>query len=385
MSSTSTSSRTVLSEALQRAVARRVKQLRGTFDRLGIDAMLVSGEHDIKYLTGFCGHDTELLILPDRAFIITDSRYDTSLEPWRDFAMFDVVMGIRHRLTDSVRSLAGDAKIKRLGVQADRLTVVRHRSLTTALADFTLVDTADVVATLRMKKDDLEVRMIERAIQVHHEALTATVQDITLGMTEAALYARLDYEMKKRGATAPSFNGIVGAGPNSALPHHETGDTPITEGILLIDTGAVVDGYCSDITRTFGVVSLSDQLRGIYDIVLEAQLAAIAFAKPGVTCAATDKAARDVIERAGYGEYFGHGLGHGMGMDVHEPPYFNSLETDTVLEPGMIMTFEPGIYIPGVGGVRIEDDVVITEGGNRVLSSWPKLLDEIMLDPSARR
>ncbi|MEM7227511.1 MAG: Xaa-Pro peptidase family protein [Planctomycetota bacterium] len=381
----STAQQTTLPSDLHQATGHRLNRLRDTFSDAGIDAMLVGHEDDIRYLTGFCGHDTELLVTPDHTTIVCDNRYDTSLEPWRHADGFTVVMGTRHRLSDSVRELAASAHIRRLGVQADRLTVIGFRSLATALPDLQVVETTNLVTRLRQNKDDLEIAAIRHAIRVHHEALTATMQAVEIGMTERELYAVLDHEMKNRGATAPSFDAIIGVGANSALPHHETGDTPITEGVLLIDAGASVNGYCSDITRTFGVGSMPDTIREIYQVVLDAQIAAIEYARPGVTCADTDKAARDVIEAAGYGKYFGHGLGHSMGINVHESPYFNHLETTTVLEPGMIMTFEPGIYIPGVGGVRIEDDVLITETGTDILSEWPKQLDDMIITPAGSR
>jgi len=375
----------VQSSEMQAALAARLARLRALFENRGIDAMLVSGEYDLRYLTGFVGHDSELLVTPDCAYIISDARYDSALDPWRSVEMYEVVMGERHRLDQSVRQLTGDAKITRLGIQIDRISVVAYRARLDALGEANIVDAPDMVAPLRRIKDHVEIAKIERAIRVHREALDVTLAQVHIGMTESELYARLDYEMKTRGASRPSFDGIVGAGPNSALPHHETGEALITEGILLIDAGALVDGYCSDITRTFGVTSLDDEIRRIYDIVLEAQIAAIEFAKPGVTCADTDRAAREVIERAGYGDRFGHGLGHGMGMEVHEPPYFNALETETRLEPGMVMTFEPGIYIPGVGGIRIEDDVLITETGTRILNDHPKSLDEAIISPDDGR
>ena len=159
----------------------------------------------------------------------------------------------------------------------------------------------------------------------------------------------------------------------------------IEAGTLLIDWGAVVDGYCSDMTRTFGVGTLPEKVRELYDVVLDAQLSAIDACAPGRVCAEIDALARGIIERAGYGEHFGHGLGHGLGLDIHEDPYFNDLETEVVLEPGMVMTVEPGIYLPGVGGVRIEDDVLITDVGCRVLTDFPKDPDAAVIDAAGAR
>ena len=169
--------------------------------------------------------------------------------------------------------------------------------------------------------------------------------------------------------------------PRSSVIHHQTGTVTIGQGVLLVDWGAVADGYCSDMTRTFGLGGLPAKISEIYQIVLDAQLAAIEACRPGKACIEIDSIARDLITTAGYGERFGHGLGHGLGLNVHEAPYFSRHAADAILEPGMVMTVEPGIYLPGVGGVRIEDDVLITDAGCRVLTDYPKDLDSIMLEP----
>lgn len=357
------------------ACAGRQRRLTESLTQNNIDALLVSSEKDIQYLTGFVGHDSLLLITPDVATIISDPRYDEYLNPWRQTNAAEVVMGKRHRLADSVRSLCESRKVARLGIQAEYVTIAGRAKLAAALGESRLVETANLVATLRQRKDALEIATIERAIAIQQDALTCALNQLTIGSSELEFSALLEYEMKMRGAQGTGFTPIIGAGANSSIIHHSTGHSPIQPGVLLVDWGANVDGYNGDLTRTFGIgdqASVPKKIREIYAIVLEAQLAAIDAIAPGKICAEIDAVARRVITKAGYGDYFGHGLGHGLGMDVHESPYFNDLETSTRLEPGMIMTVEPGIYIPGVGGVRIEDDVLITDTGARVLSDFPK-------------
>ncbi len=360
----------------------RLQRLRALFDKLAVDALLVGCETDIRYLTSFVGHDSLLLVTAGDVWIVSDPRYDEFLDPWRESAIARVVMGTRHRLHEDVRGLCDKNSVHRLGVQADHLTVAGRAALASQLAGVKLMDTTAVLTGLRMIKDDLEISNIETAIAIGQQALSAALAALRAGMTELELSGLIDYEMKRRGAFTDSFDAIIGTGANSSIIHHATDTTPIEPGVLLIDWGASFNGYCGDLTRTFsiGPAPPPERIRELYGIVLDAQLAAIDFARPGVTCAAVDRVARDVITAAGYGEHFGHGLGHGLGMDVHESPYFNNLQTDVALQTGMVMTFEPGIYLPGVGGVRIEDDVLITPTGTRVLSDFPKSLDDAVVE-----
>jgi Xaa-Pro aminopeptidase len=372
----------MLIEATQEACRARMQRLQAALGEQGVDALLVNSEKDIMYLSGFVGHDSLLLVSPAQAVIVSDNRYDEFLDPWRSSGFCEVVMGIRHRLEETIREQCAGGSISRLGIQAEYLTVARRAKIGAALTGIDLVETTGVVGTLRMCKDPLEVSRIEQAIAWQEAALEEALRRVVPGMTEQQLLAHIEFEMKSRGAFGPSFDCILGAGPNSSIPHHQTGSTPITPGTLLIDWGAMSsDGYNGDLTRTFAIGAFPDKIREIYDIVLEAQVAAIDAAGPGQRCADIDKVARDIITNAGYGEQFGHGLGHGLGLEVHEDPYFNNL-SDVVLAPGMVMTVEPGIYLPGVGGVRIEDDILITESGNRVLSSYPKDRDSMILEPA---
>lgn len=362
------------------ALGRRLAALQACFDRAGVDALLIHCENDIRYLTGFVGHDSLLLVRPQAAIIISDSRYDEFLDPWRQAGAAEVVMGVRHRLHESVRVLCSDHGIRRLGIQAEHVTIATRETLASALGAERLVPVTGLVGRLRQRKDNLEIASIERAIRIAQDAIGSTLEQIVVGMTELEFSAILEYEMKSRGSEGAGFTPIIGAGANSSIIHHQTGSSKIEPGALLVDWGATVDGYCSDLTRTFAIGDWPAKLRKVHPVVLEAQQAAIQAIAPGKTCAEIDAVARRVIVKAGYGEQFGHGLGHGLGMDVHESPYFNDLETAVRLEPGMVMTVEPGIYLPGIGGVRIEDDVLVTERGARVLSDWPRDLPSCTID-----
>jgi Xaa-Pro aminopeptidase len=378
---------TLLPNALADACAHRRSGLLPVLQTAGIDALLLSCEKDIQYLTGFVGHEGLGMVAIEggslRGIIISDSRYDEYLEPWRKADAAEIVMGTRHRLPEAVRQVCAQRGIKRLGVQAEHITVAGREKLAKAVGDPLLTNTIDLVGAQRIRKDAFEIERIEQAESLAQDAMTAAVNQLSLGMTELQFSAVLEYEMKSRGAHGSAFTPIIGAGANSSIIHHSTGNTPIAPGVLLVDWGAMVDGYNSDLTRTFFIGPATAKLREAYKIVLDAQMAAIDAIAPGKACAEIDAVARDIIAKAGYGPQFGHGLGHGLGMDVHEEPYFNSLQTDVALQPGMVMTVEPGIYLPGVGGVRIEDDVLVTDRGCRVLSDWPKDLSSAAIEPAA--
>ncbi len=365
------------------ACARRQDRVRQALEAAGAEALLVGHSTDIRYLTGFGGHDSLLLVSREGTppVIITDPRHDQLLEPWRQACAAIVVMGTRHQLGRSAREACEQRGIATLAIQSEHVTLAARKGLGKALPKIGIVETEGLVGTLRMHKDALEIAAIEQAIGIHQDAMQAALARLSPGMTELELAASIEYEMKVRGASRPSFDTCVSAGANSAVIHYMTGHDPVREGALLLDWGAVAGDYCSDMTRTYGIGGLPPTVIELYDIVLDAQLAAIDACAPGRSCAEVDGVARKIITDAGYGEQFGHGLGHGLGLDVHEAPYFNQQSTDVRLEPGMVMTVEPGIYLPGVGGVRIEDDVLITDDGCRVLTNFPKDPSDMVLEP----
>lgn len=261
---------------------------------------------------------------------------------------------------------------RRVGVAVRRIGWFTGRALEAA-GDFDLVVEPDPVARVRAIKDGEEVARIRRATQITEEALAETVAGIRPGMTEGEVAWRLERAMRERGAEAVGFELIVSAGANSALPHHVPAGDRIRAGdVLLFDIGASHKGYLSDITRVFAVGKAPDELARIYDVVLEANQAGLAAFAPGVSGPTVDQAARAVIERAGYGEQYTHGLSHGVGIEIHEEPASSGSGAVAAYEPGMVCTAEPGVYLDGVGGIRIEDMLVITETGCEVLSRFPK-------------
>ncbi len=234
--------------------------------------------------------------------------------------------------------------------------------------------TTGLVEAIRMKKDENEVKIIQDAANIADAAFAHIIHFIRPGLTELDVSNELEFFMRKQGATSSSFDMIVASGQRSALPHGVASEKIIEKGELVtLDFGAYYKGYCSDITRTVAVGKVSEELRAIYQTVLEAQLRGMSGIKPGLTGKQADALTRDYITEMGYGDYFGHSTGHGLGMEVHEGPAL-SMKSNTVLEPGMVVTVEPGIYIAGVGGTRIEDDTLITEDGNRSFTHSPKEL-----------
>ena len=232
------------------------------------------------------------------------------------------------------------------------------------------------MANLRKVKDDHEIDLIRKAVAVAEEAFEAIRSEIQVGQTENYLAGLLLLELRSRGASGSSFPVIMAAGANSSLPHYRPGESLVQrDQPLLIDWGAIYKGYCSDLTRMLMIGRISSRIKQAYKVALEAQETAIAFLRPGVTTLQADRVARDVIERAGFGNEFGHGLGHGIGRDIHELPVMRKIGGEEELRPGMIVTVEPGIYLPGEGGVRIEDDVLITHSGREVLSTLDRTFE----------
>lgn len=262
---------------------------------------------------------------------------------------------------------------KRIGVEPRQLRLLEFRYVKDAAPEADYPDASDVLSGLRLKKDYSEVEAMRRAVKIAQDALEATIPTMKIDITEKAIAAELVMQLLRHGSDPElPFAPIVSAGPNAANPHASPSDRKLQAGdLLVVDWGAAYNGYISDLTRTFAVSEVNEEYRKIHKIVQEANAAGRAAAKPGVPCANVDKAARNVIEQAGYGEYFTHRTGHGIGMEGHEEPYMRG-DNMQVLEPGMAFTVEPGIYLPNRNGVRIEDNVVITETGADVLSDMPR-------------
>lgn len=339
-----------------------------------LDALLISAPENRRYISGFTGSAGYLLIAPDRAVLVTDSRYmEQATKQAPDFQVMQVRGG-----WDWLLELLKETGIKRVGFESRDMTVATYNALVDALkeedtlGDVSLIATSDIAEEHRAYKDQEELAMLQKAIDASDAAMQAVCPTIQEGMTEKEVAWRMEVAMRDFGADGISFDTIVAAGPNGAMAHHRPSDQPIRSGEpIVIDMGAQVGGYCSDITRTVVVGEPDDTFRKIYDIVLGAQLTAINIVRAGMTGGECDELSRTVITEAGYGDNFGHSLGHGVGLAVHENPRVGPKSTDK-LHRNMVFTVEPGIYITGWGGVRIEDIVVLEEDGAKVLSKASK-------------
>ena len=356
------------------SIPDRIARLRSKMVDLEVDGFLVSAPENRRYLSGFTGSNGYLLITESDAVLATDFRYVEQAESESPPYRIHRTRGGTPWLPDMLSELGVSA----LAIEADHMTVAAHSALTTALeesenaSDVQIENTSGVVTGVRAVKDASELAVIQKAVEIADLAMASVASGIAPGMTEARIAWDLEMEMRRLGADGPAFDIIVGAGPNGALPHHRADESVVQRGDpVVIDMGASYEGYNSDLTRTFYTGRPDDEFLAIYSVVLQAQETAIREVRPGMTGQEVDEIARAVIEEAGYGEEFGHGLGHGVGLAVHERPMVVPTSED-VIEDGMIFTVEPGIYISGWGGVRIEDIVVMENGRARILTGSPK-------------
>ncbi|OAB48323.1 M24 family metallopeptidase [Paenibacillus antarcticus] len=355
----------------------RLNRLDSSMQQMGLDALIITDPKHVYYLTGFASDPHErflglVLRRGDEPVLIVPA-----LDAEAAHAASSVQSIITHSDTDHPYDLLKKqlkGRISSLGIEKDQITVSRFELLQASLEAQSYHDIGPILQSLRVQKTPEEIVRMKNAINLIEEVLRQGLTRVQVGVTEIELVAELEYLMKKLGADGPSFDTMVLSGPNTALPHGVAGQRRIQNGdLLMFDMGVFANGYASDITRTFAVGELGNELTTIYNTVLEANLQGIHSIRPGVTLASIDQAARSVIDRAGYGPQFMHRLGHGLGMDVHEYPSIHGNNSDLV-QPGMVFTVEPGIYVPGLGGVRIEDDIVVTEQGVEVLTSFPKEL-----------
>lgn len=339
---------------------------------------LVTNPTDVAYCTGFLGGDSYLLMphlgSKGRPVIISDFRYEEELAEQRSICDIHIRKG---SLVDAVAQFMSQHGMKTCAVQADHLTVAEHHALAKAArraSGCRLLAVTGVVGRLRAVKDAQEVALIRGAIRIQEAALKAVLPTLRPGQSELEIAAALEAEMKRRGSSAPAFETIVAARANGSLPHYRPGSAKTGAGRpLLIDWGAVHRGYRGDMTRTFSFGKWPAGIAEIYDIVLEAHERAAEGLRAGVSTREVDTLARGFIAKSGYGPRFGHGLGHGVGLQTHEAPRLHHLPSaDEPLRAGMVVTIEPGIYLPGVGGVRIEDNYLVTETGSENLSSLPR-------------
>lgn len=317
-----------------------------------LDAVILSKPENIRYLTGYTGDTGVYVQNRDRQYLLTDFRYAEQAEQQ---AKTCEIITVKHSYPEVVRDLVNGT----VGFEGSVLTWAEGEGFRKECG--ASVDVSGWVEELRKIKSEQERQMIQKASEISQEAFWQLLEQIHPGMTEREIAAELDYRMRTLGTEKTSFTTIAVAGANSSLVHGEPGEYRLCSGdFLLLDFGCVYQGYCSDMTRTVGIGSVSEKQKEIYKIVKEAQTAALERIRPGVECREVDRAARSVIEKAGYGACFGHSLGHGVGLEIHEKPVL-SPKSEGVLKPGMAVTVEPGIYLEGEFGVRIEDLVVVND------------------------
>jgi Xaa-Pro aminopeptidase len=346
----------------------RRSRLKPFYEDHDLDAILFTNLANIRYLCGFSGSDGVLLLARDEAWFLCDSRYTTQ-------AAEEVRGAVVREFSakyEAVCSLITDNKIRRFGIEATHMLVSDFRQLSERLDGCELVGIGAALDSIRSCKDQDEIETLGRVAGLASASLNAVLASLVPGVRETDFALELEIEMRRRGAEARAFDFIVASGERGAMPHGRASDKVLRSGELVtIDFGAVKDGYYSDETVTVAVGRPSDRGREIHAVVRQAHDRAIAAVRPGISCRDLDAVARDYISEQGYDAYFGHGLGHGVGLEIHEKPVV-SQRSEAVVEEGMVFTIEPGIYIPGFGGVRIEDTVAVTADGCVILTQVPK-------------
>ncbi|WP_148410852.1 M24 family metallopeptidase [Murimonas intestini] len=341
-----------------------------------LDAILVSDPFNMRYITGFRGGEGYVYLSEQRQVLLTDSRYTTQARDEADGFEIVQVDGT----ADYIKRLYGfmqEENVKVLGFEDEHLIYVSVKSLQDGCPGVEFAALGGALNRLRIIKNEAELKALRQAEHVGDLAFEEILKIIRPGMTELQVAAELEYSMKKNGAVRTSFETIVASGINSAMPHAIPSEKKIESGdFVTMDFGCMIDGYCSDMTRTIVVGKADEKQKEIYNIVLQAQLAALDAVKAGMKGSEVDKVARDIIYSAGYQECFGHGLGHSVGLFIHEDPRL-SPKCHEVLEENMIQTVEPGIYVPGFGGVRIEDMIIVKKDGHENLTHSPKELLEV--------
>jgi Xaa-Pro aminopeptidase len=342
------------------------------FRELKVDALLVSAPVNIRYLSGFTGDNGLLLVTPDSQTLFTDPRFTIQAA---EECTCDVKTITKTTLDQAALQHVRKKHLKRVGFEAGRLLYEVHQRMVKSLQrGISLKPVGPVIDKLRMIKTDEEIARIRRSVLTNSEAFEKATRSIRPGARESTIAAELEYQMRKLGAEKPAFETIVAIGPRSALPHAQPTSRKLgSDELLLIDMGACQEGYMSDMTRVLFFGKPSRRVRTMYDAVLKAQLAGIDAVRPGVTAAHIDRAARRVLELEGLGKEFVHSTGHGLGLEIHEAPRLGRRDK-TKLEPGMVITIEPGAYIRDFGGIRIEDTVLVTKNGCEILTPTSKEL-----------
>lgn len=350
-----------------RSHSRRLAQVQKSFAAKGIDGFFVTAKENVTYLSGFNNDESFLFITRRARYFLTDSRYVE--EARKEAVGFSIVLRGSQSYPEMLRALADKEKCARIGFEASKVSHAFYISMCKALGTARLVPVHCLVEKLRAKKEPLEIRHIRKAVEITAAGVRHLAATLAPGMTEKEIQARLEYQTKMLGSEKPAFDIIIAAGAKSSMPHAVSDDRSVVrdEDMVLVDMGVVSGGYHSDLTRCFFLGKIPPFKRKIYDIVLQAQERGIRRIKPGIAVREIDAACRGYIEKRGYGRLFGHGTGHGVGLEIHEAPTVSGKSSE-VLEPGMVVTVEPGIYLPGRFGVRIEDMVLVTDKGHEVLT-----------------
>jgi len=367
------------------ALAQRHARIRESLETLSLDALIVTPSTNIRYLSNHAGTAGILVITRDAVHLLIDFRYQEAVRALQASAsacpglrMWDVPASYEEALIGCLAEMG----VTTVGFEAAHVTVARYEWWRETIAgrglDITLRSTERLVEQARMIKDASEIAILREAAARLERVLPAALAAVHLGATERSIAGAIEASMREAGYERTAFDTIVASGPHSAMPHYRAGTRALEVGdLLVLDFGGVLDGYCCDLTRTVSIGPPSREARRVYDAVRDAHAAAVAAVRPGIDTSAVDAAARDLLRDRGLGDAFGHGTGHGLGLDVHEEPRIGKPRADfppVALAAGMVFTIEPGAYLPGFGGVRIEDDVLVTESGCELLTSLPREL-----------
>ncbi len=352
-------------------ITHRLDEARRKMTESGLDALLITGRQNVFYLSGFSGTSGDLFITTDAAYILCDFRYTTQAgEQAPLYTCKDIKTGVYNVLSELIFA----HRIAHIGVEDRALSHAAYMGMKNSLKTVSVTGIGDMITSLRAVKDESEFSCMSTAAGIADDAFAATVKLMRAGMTEIEVAAELEYQMRKNGSTGTSFETIVASGVNSAKPHGTASSKPLENGDLVVmDFGCIYNGYCSDMTRTVAIGEISEKQKTVYNSVLYTQLKVLNNIGAGKTCSEVDGLARSVLQSFGLAEYFGHSLGHGVGIDIHEAPTLSPKST-AILKPGMIVTVEPGVYIDDNFGVRIEDTVIITENSIKNLTNSTKEL-----------
>ncbi|MGY3771332.1 M24 family metallopeptidase [Tetragenococcus solitarius] len=349
----------------------RIERLREKMHQEEIDGFLITSAYNLRYFTNFTGTTGLALITGEQAFFVTDFRY--TQQAAKQAKGFEIVKNSGN-IFETVAQLVQSKGVNALAFEEDYISFSEYSLLEELITESALIPISGLLESLREVKDEQEIEKIKQACHIADQGFEHVLKMVQPGMTEIEVANQLDFFMRSLGANGVSFDTIVASGTRSAMPHGVASNKTIEQGdIITLDFGCYYEGYVSDMTRTFAIGDPGEKIKEIYQIVLDAQLKVIEAAKPGISGIELDAVAREHIASFGYGEDFGHSTGHGIGLDIHEGPNVSS-RAENVFVPGNVITDEPGIYLPEIGGVRIEDDLLITSTGNEILTHSPKEL-----------